>query len=90
MVLISGFESRPHWRELSALHHCTTLPLLIQLTALQSLVTNFVFGCLHRTNFNNSTFESGKKRGLGVYAVGLSNLYLKHTNDVPTRHVKIG
>lgn len=31
-----------------------------------------------------------KKRGLSVYTVGLSNLYVKHTNDVPTGHVKIG
>lgn len=35
-------------------------------------------------------FESSKKRGLSVYTIGLSNLYVKHTNDVPTGHVKIG
>ena len=31
-----------------------------------------------------------KKRGLRVYIVGLSNLYVKHTNNVPTGHVKTG
>ena len=73
---------------LSPLHHPGSAITTDSIAILDGIFCLFCYP--HRTNFNNFTFESCKKRGLSVYTVGLSNLYVKHTNDVPTGHVKIG